>query len=118
MSGDVHVRFCERPAVRCPRGTHRNVYVRSRQTGERALCSLARFLTERLKVRGNHEKSAAAKPQQRSFLRFSFTFGEQPRIKLSAKADCTGKRKFPHSHRLIRGELTQSTEHFPKTTSE
>jgi RNA-directed DNA polymerase len=63
-----------------------NVYVRSRRAGERVMCSLERFLVKRLKLRVNQEKSAVAKPQERSFLGFSFTFGEQPKIKLSAKA--------------------------------
>ena len=61
MSGDVHVRFCERPEVRFPRATHRNVYVRSHRAGERVLCSLERFLAKLLKLRVNQEKSAVAK---------------------------------------------------------
>ena len=63
-----------------------NVYVRSKRAGERVLCSIERFLTKRLKLRVTREKSAVAKPQDRSFLGFSFTSGEQPRVKLCSKA--------------------------------
>lgn len=63
-----------------------NVYVRSKRAGERVLCSIERFLTKRLKLRLNRGKSGVAKPQERSFLGFSFTSGEQPKVKLSSKA--------------------------------
>jgi len=63
-----------------------NVYVRSQRAGERVLGSIERFLAKRLKLRVNQEKSAVAKPQDRSFLGFSFTSGEQPKVKLSSKA--------------------------------
>jgi RNA-directed DNA polymerase len=62
-----------------------NVYVRSRRAAERVLWAVERFLAKRLKLRVNRGKSAVAKPQERSFLGFSFTSAEQPRIKLSTQ---------------------------------
>ena len=73
MSGDVHVRFCERLGVRFPRATHRNVYVRSERAGQRVMESVTRFITQKLKLKVNEAKSAVARPSQRKFLGFCFT---------------------------------------------
>src|ERR1700719_801925 len=45
-----------------------NIYVRSRQAGQRVMTSVTRFLTRRLKA-----KSAVARPVERKFLGFSFS---------------------------------------------
>jgi RNA-directed DNA polymerase len=45
-----------------------NIYVRSLAAGERALASLTRFLEERLRLRVNRQKSAAAPVWERKFL--------------------------------------------------
>jgi RNA-directed DNA polymerase len=63
-----------------------NVYLRSQRAGERVLRSIENFLAKRLKLQVNRQKSAVAKPQERSFLGFSFTSGKQLKIKLSTKA--------------------------------
>jgi RNA-directed DNA polymerase len=67
------------------------------------LSSFERFLAKRLELRVNQEKSAVAKPQERNFLGFSFTFGEQPKIKLSAKALKQVKRRIKLITRRSRG---------------
>ena len=63
-----------------------NVYVRSRRAGERVMESLKRFITTKLKLKVNEQKSAVARPWERKFLGFSFTSEERPRRRLSAKA--------------------------------
>jgi RNA-directed DNA polymerase len=45
-----------------------NIYVRSRAAGERVLASVTRYLEERLKLRVNRAKSAAAPVAERKFL--------------------------------------------------
>jgi RNA-directed DNA polymerase len=45
-----------------------NIYVRSQAAGERVLASVAKFLAERLKLRVNCDKSAAAPVGERKFL--------------------------------------------------
>ena len=45
-----------------------NVYVRSEQAGLRVMASLTRFIERRLKLQVNAQKSAVARPWQRSFL--------------------------------------------------
>ncbi len=86
MSGDVHVQFCERPGVRFPRATHRNLYVRSRRAGERVMASVTDFLARRLKLTVNAAKSAVDRPSARAFLGFSFTAGPTPQRVVSPKA--------------------------------
>jgi RNA-directed DNA polymerase len=50
-----------------------NIYVRSRRAGERVKRSITGFITRRLKLKVNEQKSAVARPAERKFLGFSFT---------------------------------------------
>jgi RNA-directed DNA polymerase len=86
MSGDVHVRFCERLGVGFPRATHRNVYVCSERAGQRVMESVRRFITQKLKLKVNEAKSAVARPQQRKFLGFSFTADPEVKRTIASKA--------------------------------
>ena len=63
-----------------------NIYVRSRRAGERVMASITRFLTERLKLKVNQEKSAVARPWERKFLGFSFTNRKEPKRRIAPKA--------------------------------
>jgi RNA-directed DNA polymerase len=56
-----------------------NVYVRSLRAGERVMSSISRYITGRLKLKVNESKSAVDRPQNRSFLGFSFTGGRSPK---------------------------------------
>src|SRR3989440_12626526 len=55
-----------------------NIYVRSRRAGERVMESITRFITTKLKLKVNAQKSAVAQPGERKFLGFSFTFNRRP----------------------------------------
>ena len=50
-----------------------NVYVRSRSAGERVMASLERFLTKRLRLKVNQDKSAVDRPWKRKFLGYTVT---------------------------------------------
>jgi RNA-directed DNA polymerase len=63
-----------------------NIYVRSRRAGERVMESVARFITGKLKLRVNREKSAVARPWERKFLGFSFTSAGVPKRRIAPKA--------------------------------
>jgi RNA-directed DNA polymerase len=63
-----------------------NVYVRSQRAGERVMESITRFITGRLKLKVNSEKSAVARPQERKFLGFSFTGHAEPKRRIAPKA--------------------------------
>ena len=57
-----------------------NVSVQSRAAGERVLTSLEGFLTKRLRLRVNREKSAVARPWQRKFLGYTVTTRRTPKL--------------------------------------
>ncbi len=63
-----------------------NVYVRSRRAGERVMESLKRFITTKLKLKVNEQKSAVARPWERKFLGFSFTNTGVPKRRIAPKA--------------------------------
>jgi RNA-directed DNA polymerase len=63
-----------------------NVYVRSCRAGERVMESLKRFITTRLKLKVNEQKSAVARPRERKFLGFSFTNASLPKRRIAPKA--------------------------------
>jgi RNA-directed DNA polymerase len=71
----------------CRYGDDCNIYVRSGRAAARVMASSSRFITQRLKLKVNGQKSAVDRPQQRSFLGFSFTGGKSPnRRKIAPKA--------------------------------
>lgn len=64
-----------------------NIYVRSMRAGERVMASIGGFITKRLKLKVNESKSAVDRPENRSFLGFSFTGGRSAkRRKIAPKA--------------------------------
>jgi RNA-directed DNA polymerase len=63
-----------------------NIYVRSRRAGERVMVSISRFLTQRLKLKVNQDKSSVARPWTVKFLGFSFTNGQEPKRRIAPKA--------------------------------
>lgn len=63
-----------------------NIYVRSRRAGERVMASITRFITTKLKLKVNEQKSAVARPWERKFLGFSFTWDREPRRRVAPKA--------------------------------
>jgi RNA-directed DNA polymerase len=63
-----------------------NIYVRSQRAGERVMESITRFITTKLKLRVNQQKSAVAQPWERKFLGFSFTNAGVPKRRIAPKA--------------------------------
>lgn len=61
-----------------------NIYVRSKRAGARVLASLTRFLDRRLKLAVNDAKSAVDRPWKRTFLGYSMTHHQKPRLKVAA----------------------------------
>src|SRR5712692_5944553 len=80
-----------------------NVYVRSRRAGERAMASIERFLTKRLKLKVNKAKSAVARPVKRKFLGFSFTKGKQPRRRIAPQSRTRFRSRVRELTRRTRG---------------
>jgi RNA-directed DNA polymerase len=63
-----------------------NIYVRSRRAGERVLDSVERFVTGRLRLRVNREKSAVDRPWARKFLGYTVTMHRQPKLKVAPQS--------------------------------
>ena len=63
-----------------------NIYVRTERAGQRVMESVSGFITKKLKLKVNREKSAVATPWTRKFLGFSFTSEKAPRRRIAPKA--------------------------------
>jgi group II intron reverse transcriptase/maturase len=60
-----------------------NIYVRSEMAGRRAMTAITDYLERSLKLRVNREKSAVARPWDRKFLGYSFTWHKRARLKIA-----------------------------------
>jgi RNA-directed DNA polymerase len=63
-----------------------NIYVKSVRAGERVMESITRFITQKLKLKVNRDKSAVDEPSKRKLLGYSFTNEEKPRLRISPKS--------------------------------
>jgi RNA-directed DNA polymerase len=63
-----------------------NIYVASARAGVNLLCSLTKFLSERLKLTVNASKSAVARPWQRKFLGYSMTGHQQAKLRIASES--------------------------------
>jgi group II intron reverse transcriptase/maturase len=61
-----------------------NIYVRSKEAGERVMASITRFLADTLKLTVNAAKSAVASPWKRKFLGYSLTWHKSPKLKIAS----------------------------------
>src|SRR6266478_5463405 len=62
----------------------RNIYVRSERAGQRVMESVTSFIEKRLKLKVNAQKSAVARPEERTFLGFTFRcLGAPPELRRS-----------------------------------
>ena len=57
-----------------------NIYVKSEKAGQRVMESVVKFLTTKLKLKVNQQKSAVAHPWERKFLGFTFKKGKSGKI--------------------------------------
>jgi len=80
-----------------------NIHVRSRRAGERVMASITRFITTKLKLKVNEQKSAVARPWERKFLGFSFTASREPKRRIAPKAVIRFKEKVRELTRRTRG---------------
>jgi RNA-directed DNA polymerase len=81
-----------------------NIYVRSQKAGERVLESVERFLTKRLRLAVNRDKSAVDRPWKRKFLGYTFTHHFQPRFRVSPASVRRFKDRLREVFRRARGQ--------------
>jgi RNA-directed DNA polymerase len=84
-----------------------NIYVRSRRAGERVMASLKRFITTKLKLKVNEQKSTVARPWERKFLGFSFTNTGVPKRRIAPKAVDRFQERVRELTRRTRGVSTE-----------
>src|SRR6202171_2931708 len=86
-----------------------NIYVRSERAGQRAMESITRFITQKLKLKVNEAKSAVARPQERKFLGFSFTAGPEVKRAIAPKALERFKQRIRDTTRRAKGVSIKTT---------
>jgi RNA-directed DNA polymerase len=80
-----------------------NIYVRSQRAGERVMNSISEFITKKLKLKVNKEKSAVSRPGKRKFLSFSFIGSEVVKRRIATKAIARFKQRVRELTRRTRG---------------
>jgi RNA-directed DNA polymerase len=63
-----------------------NIYTASERAGQRVMASISRFITQRLKLKVNTEKSAVGQPCERKFLGFRISADRPPRREIAPKS--------------------------------
>jgi RNA-directed DNA polymerase len=88
-----------------------NIYVKSEAAGHRVKSSITKFLSRRLRLKVNEDKSAVARPWKREFLGYTMTAHRQPKLKVSEKAAERAKARIRETMRKGRGrKLSQVIE--------
>jgi group II intron reverse transcriptase/maturase len=77
-----------------------NIYVKSQAAGERVLASVTRFVEQRLKLKVNTAKSAAAAARTRKFLGYSVTGHKEPKLRI---APASRKRLRDKVRKVLKG---------------
>ncbi len=80
-----------------------NIYVRSQRAGERVMKSVSEFITKKLKLKVNEQKSAVSRPSKRKFLSFSFSGSQIVKRRIAAKAIARFKQRVRELTRRTRG---------------
>ena len=86
-----------------------NIYVRSERAGQRVMESISRFISQKLKLKVNEEKSAVARPQERKFLGFSFTAGPGIKRTIAPKSLERFKQRIREITRKAKGVSIKTT---------
>jgi RNA-directed DNA polymerase len=94
-----------------------NVYVQSQAAGERVMASLESFLSKRLRLKVNREKSAVARPQERKFLGYGFNHRRIRELTVAPQSAQRLKLKLKQLFRRGRGmKLTDTIERINRVT--
>lgn len=80
-----------------------NIYVKSEKAGQRVMESVVKFLTKKLKLKVNQQKSAVAHPWERKFLGFTFKKEEPGKIMIHESRVKRLKDKIRGLTRKMRG---------------
>ena len=84
-----------------------NIYVQSERSGHRVMDSIERFITRKLKLKVNKEKSTVARAEKRKFLSFSFTSGKGVRRRIAPQAQQRFRKRIRELTRRTTGRSIQ-----------
>jgi len=86
-----------------------NIYVRSKKAGERVMTAMTRFLSIKLNLKINADKSAVARPWARKFLGYSMTWYQKPKLRIAEASLKRFKTKMREVFRAGRGHSLNQT---------
>lgn len=86
-----------------------NVYVRSKEAGERVMTSVENFLRKHLRLKVNRDKSAVARPWERKFLGYTVTRKRPVKLKVAPESVKRLKTKLQPILRAGRGRALART---------
>jgi RNA-directed DNA polymerase len=79
------------------------IFVRSERAGHRVMASMTKYITKKLRLKVNEEKSAVARPWARKYLGFSFTVHKDPKRRLAPETVRRLRRRVRKLTRRTRG---------------
>jgi RNA-directed DNA polymerase len=85
------------------------VYVKSQAAGQRVMESLTKFLSKRLRLKVNQDKSAVDRPWNRKFLGYSFTEEAKPQTRVAPESVKRLKEKLKPIWKKARGQSLKTT---------
>lgn len=85
------------------------IYVKSEAAGQRVMATLTKFLEKRLRLKVNKEKSAVARPWDRTFLGYSFSGKNDTRVCVSQESVKKLKKKLKPMWKKGRGRSVKCT---------
>lgn len=80
-----------------------NIYVRSQRAGKRVMSSVGHFLSQRLKLKLNREKSRVARPWVCDYLGYGMSWHQQPRLRVASMSLCRLRDRLGELLRRARG---------------
>lgn len=85
------------------------IYVKSEAAGQRVMETLTKFLEKRLRLKVNRDKSAVARPWERTFLGYSFTNEKETRVRIPRESVKKLKKKLKPLWKRGKGQSLKST---------
>lgn len=86
-----------------------NIYVRTQRQGKRVMQSIKEFLSKKLKLKINEEKSAVARHYRRKFLGYAMTSEKKPKLRVAKESICRVKDKLKKHFQKGRGQSIKQT---------
>jgi RNA-directed DNA polymerase len=86
-----------------------NIYVKSKEAGNRVMASITRHLAKRLKLTVNRDKSAVDRPWKRSFLGYTMTAHKKPLLKVADRSIERFKNRIRAIAKAGRGKALRET---------